>query len=172
MVFAMSNHTAHDMRFSYRAQDLNFLGLWICISAPSQLILILFFRPHICLATASFVFGPGKFPTNVSRLPKLPHSRHDAARAKRVDGDGGFKAAIWGGALAARQTCVVCCVCAATAVFFSAAALAFVLFLFLAAPSWFFAAAWNCAGDSVDRINKKDVPDTRSDDKHKNKSTR
>jgi hypothetical protein len=32
-------------------------------------------------------------------------------------------------------------------VFFSTAALQFVFFLFLAAPSWFFAAAWNCGGD-------------------------
>jgi len=42
-------------------------------------------------------------------MPKLPHSRHDTARAKRVDGDGGFKAAIWGGALAARHACVGGC---------------------------------------------------------------
>jgi len=42
-------------------------------------------------------------------LPKLPHCRHDTARAKRVDGDGGIKAAIWGGALAARHACVVSC---------------------------------------------------------------
>jgi hypothetical protein len=32
--------------------------------------------------------------------------RHDTARVKRVDGDGGIKAAIWGGALAARHACV------------------------------------------------------------------
>ena len=37
----------------------------------------------------------------------LPHNRYDTARAKRVDGDGGFKAAIYGGALDARHACVV-----------------------------------------------------------------
>jgi hypothetical protein len=42
-------------------------------------------------------------------LPKLPHCRHDTARAKRVDGDGGIKAAICGGALAARHACVGGC---------------------------------------------------------------
>jgi hypothetical protein len=47
--------------------------------------------------------------TTFHALPKLPHSRHDTARAQRVDGDGGFKAAIWGGALAARHACVVRC---------------------------------------------------------------
>jgi len=47
--------------------------------------------------------------TTFHALPKLPHSRHDTARAQRVDGDGGFKAAIWGGALAARHACVSGC---------------------------------------------------------------
>jgi hypothetical protein len=40
------------------------------------------------------------------------------------------------------QTAVVCCVCAATAVFFSAAALHFVFFLFLAAPLGFNKPPW------------------------------
>jgi len=50
-----------------------------------------------------------KAATTFHALPKLPHCRHDTARAKRVDGDGGIKAAIWGGALAARHACVVSC---------------------------------------------------------------
>jgi hypothetical protein len=62
-----------------------------------------------CLAAAINIHSSANIDNNVSRMPKLPHSRHDAARAKRVDGDGGFKAAIWGGALAARQTCVSSC---------------------------------------------------------------
>jgi hypothetical protein len=60
-------------------------------------------------ATLALCFKTGSIAANVSRLPKLPHSRHDAARAKRVDGDGGFKAAIWGGAFSARKTCVSGC---------------------------------------------------------------
>jgi hypothetical protein len=40
-------------------------------------------------------------------MPKLPYCRPDTARAQRVDGDGGIKAAIWGGALAARHAS--CC---------------------------------------------------------------
>ena len=47
-------------------------------------------------------------------MPKLPHCRYDTARAKRVDGDGGIKAAIWGGALSARHGAVVCCCLIAT----------------------------------------------------------
>jgi hypothetical protein len=51
-------------------------------------------------------------PLTFDKCKKLSDCRHDAARAKRVDlaeclrhsfGDGGIKAAIWGGALAARH---------------------------------------------------------------------
>jgi len=76
---------------------------------------------------------------NVPRMPKLPHCRHDTARAKRVDGDGGIKAAIWGGALAARHACVGGCVCAATIVYCPVCA--DLLFCFrLAAPFLVFSA--------------------------------
>jgi len=50
------------------------------------------------------------------------------ARLFAQDTDGGFKAAIWGGALAARQTCVSGCVCAATTVFFCLRRLRFWVF--------------------------------------------
>jgi hypothetical protein len=61
---------------------------------------------------------PGLFWTTFHALPKLPHGRNETARAKRVDGDGGFKAAICGGALAARHACVSCCCKLPTFVYF------------------------------------------------------